>query len=436
MIKKSFIGMAKPQLLCEALESVLPEPEKISISARATFLLKMPHGQSVGKSSFSFEEGDKVITGQKLALAAKSNEYIVSSVTGKISSIKPFEGNFGQMYTAISIETAQKEEKDKGFKQTVKNVTLENINKYLLNSPGCSSLGILSDSAKPINTIIISGMDKDLLVTTNQYILKSDINAVKKGIKILKEISGVGKILVAVPPHLMDEASVLNVRVKTVGLDYPAAFPELFMKNVLGTVLPAEKSCEDAGVCFLSCESVACLGNAFEKGEIPVEKTFTFIKKDGSNVLVSAKIGTPLVDIFRELGVSLRDKDRIIIGGPMTGFAVYSEDYPVMPDTDAVMVQDSADVSYASDYPCINCGECIRICPADVPVNMLVRLLEAELYDEAAEQYDLHSCIECGLCSYVCTARIPIFQYIRLAKHELACTRSGENHSAEEKNAK
>ena len=436
MIKRSFIGMAKPQLLCEALESVLPEPEKISISTRATLLLKMPPGQSGWKNSFSFKEGDKVITGQKLAFAAKSSEYVISSVTGKILSIKPFEGNFGQMYTAVLIETAQKEEKENEFKQTVKNVTLENISKYLLNSPGCSSLRLLSDSAKPISTIIISGMDKDLLVTTNQYILKSDINAVKKGIEILKKISGIDKIIVAAPRHLMHEASALDVTVKTVDLNYPAAFPELFMQNALGITLPAEKSCEDVGVCFLSCESVASLGNAFEKGEIPVTKTFTFIKKDESRVLVSAKIGTPLSDIFQGLGVSLKDKDRIILGGPMTGSAVYSEDYPVMPDTDAVMVQDSADVSCVSDYPCINCGECIRICPAKVSVNMLVRLLEAELYDEAAEQYDLNSCIECGLCSYVCTARIPVFQYIRLAKHERARVTLGEDNPVEEKNAK
>jgi electron transport complex protein RnfC len=54
-----------------------------------------------------------------------------------------------------------------------------------------------------------------------------------------------------------------------------------------------------------------------------------------------------------------------------------------------------------------------------VPVNLLIRYLEAGLYQEAADSYDLFSCIECGLCSYVCTAKIPIFQYIRLGKHEL-----------------
>jgi len=50
---------------------------------------------------------------------------------------------------------------------------------------------------------------------------------------------------------------------------------------------------------------------------------------------------------------------------------------------------------------------------------MLVRLLEAGQYEEAADYYDLYSCIECGLCGLVCVSKIPIFQYIKLAKYEL-----------------
>ena len=59
------------------------------------------------------------------------------------------------------------------------------------------------------------------------------------------------------------------------------------------------------------------------------------------------------------------------------------------------------------------------MCPARIQVNLLVRFLEAGLYEEAARSYDLASCLECGLCSYVCVSKIPIFQYIRLAKYEL-----------------
>ncbi len=103
----------------------------------------------------------------------------------------------------------------------------------------------------------------------------------------------------------------------------------------------------------------------------------------------------------------------------MTGSAVYALDHPVQPDTDAVIVVDRNAAAYASDYPCINCGECIRICPAKIQVNMLVRFLEANQYEEAADNYDLYSCIDCGLCSYVCVSQIPILQYIKLAKYEL-----------------
>jgi len=63
-------------------------------------------------------------------------------------------------------------------------------------------------------------------------------------------------------------------------------------------------------------------------------------------------------------------------------------------------------------------------------VNMLVRFLEANQYEEAADNYDLYSCIECGLCSYVCVSKIPIFQYIKLAKYELERAKTLETTDA------
>jgi len=164
------------------------------------------------------------------------------------------------------------------------------------------------------------------------------------------------------------------------------------------------------------------LRTAFVEEKMPVTKVVTVIDKDNRLTCIKARIGTPVSDILNALNIDVSDGDRLVFGGPMSGRGIYSEDMPILHDTDAIMVQDKDQVMPASNDPCINCGECVRVCPAKLPVNMLIRLLENGLYEEAAQEYNLLSCVECGLCSYVCVMRIPIFHYIMLGKHELALT--------------
>ncbi|MBW1990175.1 MAG: 4Fe-4S dicluster domain-containing protein, partial [Deltaproteobacteria bacterium] len=167
---------------------------------------------------------------------------------------------------------------------------------------------------------------------------------------------------------------------------------------------------------------VANLGAAFAGGPVPVTKQLTVGKKNGEAVYATALLGTPVADVLSACGEEAETGDRVILGGPMRGHAVFSTDAPIGPDTDAVMVQAAADIPEILDQPCVNCGECVRYCPARMPVNLLVRALENGLFEQAAAQYDLYSCIECGLCSFVCIAHLPIFQYVMLGKHELAKT--------------
>jgi len=204
------------------------------------------------------------------------------------------------------------------------------------------------------------------------------------------------------------------------------------MKDVLGEVVPAGQNCEDLGVSFISAEAVASIGKAFVDGRIPVHKILTLVTKDGTQQLIETTIGTPIRDIFEKYNVTVNEEDRVILGGPMRGSAVYSLDHPVLPDTDGIVILDRTDAAYASDYPCINCGDCVRACPARIQVHMLVRFLEAGQFEEAADNYDLLSCIECGVCSFVCVSRIPIYQYIKLAKYELDRAKASEETEAPE----
>ena len=427
MIKRSFIGLTKPMLKYEVLDVKTPEPTMIQEPKKVSLFLDKTYGF---KDTILLKIGDTVKTGQKLSISENSDACVISTVTGKISSIETLAGDYGKTFTSVSIEVDVNEEIDDQFKTLAVEPSLDTADNFLSGVPGKPSFKIFSNPEKPITTIIVNGIDRDLLVGTNQYVIKSNINAVKNGVRILKKITGIDNILIAVPQNLTQDAIGGGAQVVTVASEYPATLPAMMMQSILGQVLPAGQSCEDMGVCFLSAEAVASIGTAFEEGRIPSTKTVTFINKDGVKSLVSAKIGTPIRNIINAFGATLNEKDRLISGGPMTGATLYSEDYPVLADTDAIMLQDRDNIPIVSDYPCINCGECVRACPANVPVNMLVRFLEVGQYEEAADQYDLYSCIECGLCSYVCVSKMPVFHYIKLAKYELGRTTSAEATNA------
>ncbi|QTA91183.1 4Fe-4S dicluster domain-containing protein [Desulfonema magnum] len=430
MMRRSFFGLAKPRFEYQATDSTPAEPEKIPMPKKVTLFFKEPCGQ---KNSVLLSPGDKVKTGQKLLLCEDSDSYIISSVTGTISSVTPYTGDFNASYTAISIDVAKQEEQDEQFGISAKDITLEAAKDFLDFAPGCPSMQVFSDPDKPIKTLVVCAADNDPVVFSNQCVVKSRTDAINKGVSILKRITGVDQVVVVSSQSLVKKASAIGgtsgVELRVVGSEYPAALPRMIMKDILGQPVPAESTCEDMGVCFFSAEAVASVASAFTNKQIPVTKTLTLIKKDMTRVLVEARIGTPIRDIFNACDVALSEKDRIIIGGPMAGSAVYSEDHPVQPDTDAIMVQDSEDVALVSDYPCINCGECVRICPARIAVNMLVRFCEAGEYETAADEYDLHSCIECGLCTVVCPSRMPVFQHIRLAKYELGRMNTEETNA-------
>ncbi len=423
MLNKSFFGLITPQFEYERLPAIVPEPQKVAASKNVILLHKRSGDQT---PPTALKVGDRVNVGQKLSLYADDPAYVIASAGGTISAISPHTGDFGKSYTAISIAIDKDETSGDQFETYSLSPTLESALDYLLFAPGSPQLGPLADTEKPIKTIVITGVDSDLLVGTRQYITKTRLNGIKNGIKFLKKISGTDQVILITARDTLQGFGHIGADVKGIDTTFPAALPQLIMKNVLEVIVPAGKTCEDMGVCFMSAEAVASIGHAYAGGQIPVHKILSLITKDGRQRLIETTIGTPIKDILSTFGVSINEEDRIIFGGPMMGSAVYSLDQPIMPDTDAVMVLDRSEAAYTSDYPCINCGDCVRTCPAQIAVNMLVRFLEARQYDAAADEYDLYSCIECGLCSYVCVSKIPIFQYIRLAKYELERAKTAE----------
>ncbi|HTA65170.1 MAG TPA: 4Fe-4S dicluster domain-containing protein [Xanthomonadaceae bacterium] len=75
------------------------------------------------------------------------------------------------------------------------------------------------------------------------------------------------------------------------------------------------------------------------------------------------------------------------------------------------------------EQPCIRCGDCATVCPAQLqPQRLLLQLHYGHLHD--AERDGALDCIECGRCDTACPSRIPLLQRYREAKRSI-----GEMHT-------
>ena len=305
MLKKSFFGLSRFRIQYELLPARQPEPDKVMPSKKVTLFHRKNGNQN---APASFQTGDKVKTGQKISLFADDPAYVISSVTGTISSISPHTGDFGKTYSAITVDIDENEILDDQFKKQIQTPDLAAAAEFLSFAPGNPPLSVLSEPGTEIHTIVIMGADSDLLIGTNQSIVKSRLDAVKKGIGILRDMTGIDKIILITAGESMQGFGHIGAQVKNIDTGYPAALPQMIMKNVLGEVVPAGKTCTDLGVCFLTAEAAASIGNAFDDRQIPVRKILTLVTKDGNQRLIETVIGTPIRDILNKYAVSINEE--------------------------------------------------------------------------------------------------------------------------------
>jgi electron transport complex protein RnfC len=131
-------------------------------------------------------------------------------------------------------------------------------------------------------------------------------------------------------------------------------------------------------------------------------------------------IGTPFSHLIEAAGGYRKFAQRLLMGGPMMGFQLKSDQVPVVKATNCILVSSEDQLAYSDDLamPCIRCGKCAEVCPVDLLPQQLYWYARSENHPRA-EQHHLFNCIECGCCSYVCPSRIPLVQYYRHAKAQI-----------------
>lgn len=70
------------------------------------------------------------------------------------------------------------------------------------------------------------------------------------------------------------------------------------------------------------------------------------------------------------------------------------------------------------ERPCIQCGNCSRVCPARLIPTLINRQLKLGIDDRLID-YGIFDCIECNLCSYGCPAKISLAKNLKEAGNVL-----------------
>ncbi len=135
---------------------------------------------------------------------------------------------------------------------------------------------------------------------------------------------------------------------------------------------------------------------------------------------VRARIGTPLQCLIDFAGGFNRDAGQLIMGGPMMGISLTDTSIPVSKATNCIYVRKAQATEPAGqEMPCIRCGDCAVVCPADLTPQLLLQSARASDFTRLQEQ-GLEACIDCGCCDYVCPSHIPLTRLFVDAKHQLA----------------
>ena len=277
MIKRSFFSFGKPGLRYSLADEVDQNVREIGLSEKITLFLRTA-GDDQG--IFPIAKGKKVKTGERLALSPKEKGSLISTATGKVVEVSPFTGYAGQSYLSLVIETEEQDVWDDGFKKALAEKGPAEAFSLVGSLPGMADLTSFAGPENKLKTIVISGLDRDLLTVTNQFIVKTESEAIAEGVKFLKKITGADRIILAVPPSLGVQADGMDVQVKVIEPVYPNALPPLLIEAATGVCTVPGADLGKAGIGLISAEAVAAIGNLFAKGTMPLYKILTVIDKN------------------------------------------------------------------------------------------------------------------------------------------------------------
>lgn len=431
---KSFRGGVHPKdskaLAADKPIEAAPLPHKVVIPVR----------QHIGAPCTPLvAKGEAVRKGQ---LIADSPEYVSSPVHASLSGIVADIGEYpNAVYgscLSIVIESDGKDEYAEGlplerdWQALEKDELLKIIRNAGIVGMGGAAFPTHVKLAPPegsrIDAFVLNAAECEPYLTADYRMMLEYPERIVTGVRIVMKILGVEKAYVGIEDNKPAAADVLKkafaglpVEVRAVPTKYPQGAEKMLIKSLTGRTVPRGGLPLNVGLVVQNVGTVIAIADAVVRGLPVLDRVATLsgsALKEPKNLLL--RIGTPFADAVAACGGYGEEAKKILMGGPMMGFAQASLDVPVTKGVSGILALTARDMNLGTESPCIRCGSCLDACPMGLNPSMLSILGEKDWHEEAKEDYGLLDCIECGSCVYVCPSKRNIVQYIRYMKSQSA----------------